>query len=720
MGFKGMMLLGATSFCLATPAVAQTAPTTPTTPAASTSDDSLEEITVTAQRQSESLQQVPIAVSAASADQLQARGMTDTRSLAMSVPNLDLPENGVSVTPFLRGVGSNQSNPNDEPSVATYVDGVYMPSPTGDIFSYNNIQRIEVLKGPQGTLFGRNATGGVIQIVTRDPQQQAEFIGSAGYGNYNTTVASLYGTTGLAPNLAADLAVVYNANHDGYGRDIFRNTDIMLRDELAARSKILWTPGENTEFRLSLDYSRLNSTGTDYQLAQGATGVDGVTTYPGRRRTDTNWANVGNNETYGTSLRWDQDLGFARFVSISAYRHVVGDFHLDQDATPTPFVNAIINQFARDYSQEFQLLSPRGSTLTWLLGAYYFNANFAYDPLTIEGLAAAPATEQDVFGKQHTESRSGYGQITAPVLPDTNLTVGLRYTSEHQSTDAQAVADGTVVLPYGTPGIAQSQNFDKLTWRLALDHRFAPNTLGYISYNRGIKSGGFNMLNPGTPGYRPEVLDAYEIGLKNEFFDRTVRLNMAVFYYDYKDIQIFNITAGGAVFTQNAAAATLYGFDADLDWRLSSRLTISAGLGLLHSEYTNFPNALYLPASFGGPTAVKSASGNELVNAPDANANLSVDYLIPTSFGDVRFVGAASYHASSYVSPDNRLQIPAYTVVNTTLGWTAPSGHWGLQLWVKNLLDQDYYANRTEQALGDIQYLAPPRTYGLTLNVHLD
>lgn len=712
MRFKGMMLIGAAGFCLASPSFAQTATPAP-------SDAGLDEIVVTAQRQSESLQEVPIAVTAVTADELQSRGMTDTLSVAMSVPNLSLPENGVSVTPFLRGVGSNQSNPNDEPSVATYVDGVYIPSPTGNIFSFNNIQRIEVLKGPQGTLFGRNATGGVIQIVTRDPQSEPLFEGTVGYGEYATREVSLYGSAGLGPNLAADLAFIYSANDEGYGRDIVRNADIMLRDELAARTKILWTPGENTEFRLSLDYSRLDSTGTDYQLAQGVIGADTVSTFPGVRRTATDFANTGDNEVYGASLRIDQDFGFARFVSISGYRHVIGDFRLDQDASPTPIVRAFINQLAENYSQEFQLLSPEESTISWLLGAYYFNADFAYTPLAIQGFAAAPFTQVELFGLQNTESQSVYGQVTAPIMADTNLTVGLRHTTEEQSTDASVVGDGVTVLPFGPA--AQSQSFSETTWRISLDHQFTPAMMGYVSYNRGIKSGGFNMINAFTPGYRPEILDAYEIGLKNEFFGRTVRLNMAAFFYDYADIQIFNITGGGAVLTQNAAAAELYGFDADLDWRVSSQLTISAGLGLLHSEYTDFPNATFTPPSpLDGPQTTGDATGNELVNAPGVSANFSADYVIPTSNGEFRLVGAASYHDDTYVSPDNRLTIPAYTVVNGTLGWTAPSGSWGAQLWVRNLFDEEYYANRTEQALGDIQYLAAPRTVGVSVNLRLE
>jgi iron complex outermembrane receptor protein len=712
----GQLLAGV---CFASPALAQpsAAPSPPAAPQNPDESVQLGDITITAQRDTQRLQDVPIAVTAVSADNLVSRGMTDTRSIGMSVPNLSLSENGVSVTPFLRGVGSSASGPNDEPSVATYVDGVYIPSPTGNIFSFNNIERIEVLKGPQGTLFGRNATGGVIQIITRDPQHDPSLEASIGYGTHNILEGSAYATTGLGANAAIDLAVVYDNNFDGYGRDIFRNQDIMRREEFAARSKLLITPGSSTEIRLSADYSRLNSTGTDYQLAQGVIGIDGHTTYPGPRRTTTDFQNTGDNEVYGASLRIDQNLGFARLVSISGYRHVTGDFHLDQDATPLPLVRAFINQFARNYSEEVQLLSPRGSSITWLLGGYYFNARFAYTPLTIAGLAAAPFASVDLFGSQNTESYSGYGQATIPLAANTHITAGLRYTHEKQSTVGRTETPGLGVI---APNIAQQQSFDRLTWRIALDHQFTPDILGYVSYNRGIKSGGFNMINAGTPGYAPEVLDAYEAGLKTEFLNRTVRLNTAVFFYDYKDIQVFNITGGGAIRTQNAAAARVYGLDMDLAWRVTPRFTLTAGLGILHSEYTSFPNATFTPASpLQGRQTSGDASGNELVYAPNVSANLSMDYRIPSSTGEFRLNFAVSYRDSVFVSADNRLQIPSYFLANASIGWTSRNDRFGVRLWVRNLFNEDYYANRTEQALGDIQYLAPPITAGITLSTHM-
>ncbi len=676
----------------------------------------LAEIVVTAQRRSQSLQDIPIAISAVTADELSQRGMTDSLSLQVSVPSLTLSENGVSVTPFLRGVGSNQSNPNDEPSVATYIDGVYISSPTGNIFSFNNIERIEVLKGPQGTLFGRNATGGVIQIVTRDPEHDPSLSLDVGFGSYDTLEVSAYATTGLGPNLAADIAVVYNNNFDGYGRDIVRNADIFRREELALRSKWLWTPGPATEIRLSLNYSTLNSTGTDYQLAQGVIGVDGVSTYPGRRLTATDWQNTGDNEIYGGALRIDHDFDFARFVSISGYRRVTGEFQLDQDATPLPLVQATINQFAEQFSQEIQLIAPSSSRVDWLIGAYYFNANFAYTPLQLAGLAAAPLPAVDLFGSQDTESISGYAQATIPIFENTRFTAGLRFTHESQDTTGRTESGGVVLVP----DIPQSQSFDKLTWRAALDHQFTPAILGYISYNRGIKSGGFNMINAGTPGYAPEILDAYEIGFKMDLAGRTVRLNTAFFYYDYQDIQVFNITGGGAVLTQNAAAARLYGFDIDFAWRMTSRLRLNAGFGYINSEYTDFPNATFTPPSpFDGPQTVGDATGNRLIFAPEISFNASVNYRIPTSFGEFRLDGTASFRDDVFVSAANRLSIPAYWLVNASAGWTSTSGRFGLRVWARNLFNADYYANRTEQALGDIQYLAPPRTVGVTASLRL-
>ncbi len=702
------------SACLLAPLCARAADATASTGAGgSDSGVQLQEIIVTAQRRSEPLQNVPIAVSAVTGAQLDSHGINDSLSLSATVPNLDISQNGTVLTMYLRGVGSNASDPNDETSVALYVDGVYMASPMANVFDYNNIDHVEVLKGPQGTLFGRNATGGVIQVVTRDPSQTPGGQISATYGNYNTVGATVYATTGLAPNLAADIAAVYRNNIDGYGFDIFRHEPIMRREDAGVRGKILWTPTPTTSVRLSADYTVVRSDGTPYQLAQGVIGADGVTSYPGPYRTDTNEANLANVDNWGVSGRIEHDFGVARFVSISAYRHITGLYDLDEDSTPAPIVNSFIHQLARNFSQEIQLLSPQGSRLQWVLGGYYFNANYAYDPITIAGLAAGgPNASEDIFGFQTTHSYSVYGQATYEVLPGTRLTAGLRYTYEDQSDHAFVSIGGvTVAAPPD-----QHQNFSKPTWRLALDHKFGEDVLAYISYNRGIKSGGYNLLGPGALGYKPEVLDAYEAGLKTEFFHHTVRVNAAAFYYDYQDIQVQNIEAG-TVNTVNAASAKVKGFDADAMFAPIRNLTVSTSVGYTYGTYSNFHNATFYPPSpLDGPAVPGDASGNQLINTPRWTVSGSLDYRIPSQVGDFLFDLTGAYKASTFVGPDNRLQIPEHTVFNTSLAWTSLNGKYGVQLWAHNLFDERYYAARTETSVGDLQYLAAPRTFGVTLN----
>lgn len=702
--------------CLAAPAYAQTVAqqgqgASTATQGSTGTTTSLGEIVVTAQRRSEPMQKVPIAVNAVTGSDLATHGLNDSTSLSAAVPNLDITQNGTVLTVYLRGVGTNASDPNDETSVAFYVDGVYVASPLVNIFNFNNVDRVEVLMGPQGTLFGRNATGGVIQVITRDPSQTPQGQASVSYGNYNTVGATFYGTSGLLPNLSADIAGVYRQNFDGYGFDINLHDPIMRRAELGIRSKLLWTPTPSTQVRLSADYSRVRSDGTPYQLAPGVIGADGVTTYPGPYRTDTNEKNLANIDDWGVSLRIDQDLGFARFVSISAYRHVRGLYDLDEDSTPAPVVNSFIHQLAKDFSQEIQLLSPENSKLQWVLGAYFFDASYAYDPITIAGFAAGPAGSEDIFGNQHTHSYSVYGQATYEFLPKTSLTLGLRYTDEDQEDHAFVMVGNTVV--FAPPD--QRQTFDKLTWRFALNYQFTNSIMAYISQNRGIKSGGYNLLGPGVPGYKPEVLDAYEVGLKSEFFEHRLRLNLATFYYNYQDIQVQSIQAG-AINTVNAASAEVYGVDGDFAAVPLPNLTLRGSVGYTYGFYINFQNATFTPPSpLDGPQFPGDAGGHRIINAPRWTASGSIDYKIPTQFGEFVYDLSGSYRSLAFVSADNRLAIPGYVVFNTTLTWTAPNNHYNVQLWVHNLFNEAYYASRVETAVGDLQYLAPPRTFGVTL-----
>ncbi|MEJ2458514.1 MAG: TonB-dependent receptor plug domain-containing protein [Novosphingobium sp.] len=309
---------------------------TPDQDAPATGGPQLEEIIVTAQRTKQRLQDVPIAVSAVTAAGLESRGITNAYSLGNAVPGLQVTQTGTTTTPYLRGIGSNAANPNNEASVATYIDGFYIAAPYANALSFNNIDRIEVLKGPQGTLFGRNATGGVIQIITRTPQHDPAMNFSIGYANYDTVTAGAYVTGGITNTIAADLAVQYKNQGNGYGHDLTRGGDTYLGWEGSVRSKVLWEPTAGTSVTIAGNYARLSNDFINYVFTPGVIGPDGVTTYAGRYNTSTDVAARAKSKVYGGSLTVKQDVGFATLVSLTSHQTAKGLNRFDRDTTPLP------------------------------------------------------------------------------------------------------------------------------------------------------------------------------------------------------------------------------------------------------------------------------------------------------------------------------------------------------------------------------------------------
>lgn len=672
----------------------------------------LDGIVVTAQRRGQSLQDVPIAVTAITSEDLAAQGLTTSTSLEAAVPSLTMPQSGTVATPFLRGIGSQSANPNDEPSVATYIDGIYVASPLGNMYSFNNIERIEVLKGPQGTLFGRNATGGVIQLVTRDPEHDFWGTAEVGYGNYDTSMGSAYITGGITENLAADLSVFYRNQSEGFGINIETGNETHKERQSSLRSKWLYTPTESTELRLSLDYTSLNDTAIEKAILPGFIARDG-STYPGRHNINSDIDPSQNLTSKGASVRWDQDLGLARLVSISAYREVEGWYNFDIDITPLQFASAAHDQSARNFSQEVQLLSQEGSVLDWIVGVYYFDAKYAYAPQRISGIAmGGPDQFSDLFSEQSTESYSIYGQGTYGLSDRLNATLGVRYTSEQQEVSAHRVSSSGQVGAIGS----QRTKVDEPTWRTSLDYKLGDRSTIYASYTRGMKSGGFNLVVPSDAAYDPEILDAYEIGVKNEFLDRRLRLNASAFYYDYKDIQL-QLSTGLTSHTANAAAAEIKGADVEFTASVTGNLTISGGFGWLDSKYTDYANAptyTYPGNRAPGTLVVIDATGNRTNFAPKRTANLVARYAIPTNIGEFSLNGSAYHNSGYYVSPSNETAIDAHTLVNASLDWRSPDQAYGLRLWVNNLTDRNYFDALIESAQGPNGKEVNPRMYGVS------
>jgi iron complex outermembrane recepter protein len=708
-------------------------------------EPALAEVIVTAQRRSENLQDVPIAVTALSADQLALSGIVSTTELGEVVPGLTVVNQNGDILPHIRGVGTTLFGAGIENSVATYVDGVYIASQAGSFLTLNNIAQLEVLKGPQGTLFGRNATGGLIQITTKDPQSTFSGDASLSYGNYQTSVGQLY-VTGpvVGDKLAADLAVSATTQGQGYGTNQYNGQEVYKTDhDIAARSKWLFTPSDATTVRLIGDYEDI--AGSQYStrgIAPGTKAPFGAGAGPAvpTYDVDENFQPYNSFKGGGVSLRVDQRLGFAQLSSISAYR---GSKYLDAfdgDASPVSLQNIIVGLDDTQLTQEFQLTSVQSGPLQWVLGAFYLHDDSSYDPSTVEfgGPLVLPAPEGaglpasvSTYGEEKTGSESLYGQSTLAITTVDHLTLGFRYTEEKRqliATQVAELANGFTVYPLAPPhaspflpppALTPSKTFTAPTWRFSYDHRFSDEVLGYLSYNRGFKSGGFNAGDPTQPAFEPETLDAYEIGLKTDLWDRRLRLDTAAYYYHYKDIQVANFLAGSIAY-YNGAVAEIYGIDADLKALVTEKLTLTAGVSYIHDRYTNFPDAqFYIPNPvLGGNTiSTQSADGNRLPLTPDETFNLSGDYRYPLPAGSLGLNVTYLYSTRYVFSPDNILYQPAYNLVNAAISWTAPGDRFTASLWGKNLSNTFVADGLLSSTFGSLSNYAPPRTYGVKLEV---
>jgi iron complex outermembrane receptor protein len=694
------------------------------------SGSTLEEVVVTAQRREESLQKVPVAVSAVSSEQIQKLGIVDTATLSNFVPGLNITRGNVAAVPFLRGVGNFTASPGNEAANALYVDDVYYASPAGSTFSFNNIARIEVLKGPQGTLFGRNATGGVIQIVTKDPTHDAHADIKAGVANYDTYSGSFYGTTGLSDNLAADLAMNVEKQSKGWGHNLFDGDEVYLHNSFSVRSKWIWTPTDSTRVRFIADYDRTrNDQGSAQAIAPGTISIGGYQHVGGFYDINTNADTFGRLRQYGASVRIDQELGWARATSISSYRNSRAHFYNENDASPLILQESDSEPYNKTWTQEFQLSSPSGSSLEWVAGVFGFFDDAGQDPArNIGNIANRPQRTQILYDSQRTDSYAAYGQATKPFLDDkAHLTLGVRYTLDKRKITGQFFDINGVQFNSAN----QSDKWGKFTYRIALDYNFSDDMLGYASYSTGFKSGNFNTLGPTAAPVKPMVLDAYEVGVKSEFAQHTVRLNVSAFYYKFHDVQVQQLTAANPI-QINAAEAEYKGVDVDLVWAPTHNLTIQAAGELLDANYTSFPGAVFAfpctsialagcATSIGGGgyrTAGADAAGNQIPFSEDSTGTLSATYRIPMTAGEWAITGSAAYHDGFPFDVQGLAKQSAYTLINASIDWTAASKAWDARIWVQNLTKQEVYGQRQVSSVGSTYTAGAPRTFGVTLGYH--
>lgn len=742
-----LLLCTASTLCLTLQVSAQTLPKGPTgtvpddSKAADSSIAGLEEVVITAQRREQRLQDVPIAVSAVNADTLAQTNITTVIDIGKVVPSAVVQPALGSVLTFIRGIGNGQPTLGNEAANAVYIDGVYISRLSPIALKLNDVQRVEVLRGPQGTLFGRNSEGGLIQIVTKTPSpgDSLRMALNVGYDNFETVEPGAYISSGLGPNAALSASFAYKDQQDGFGDNRVAGDHLKGR-EYAGRTKLVLTPADRTTFTLAVDYSHSKS---DIGLAQlyridGATASDpggqsglpplGLELAPiyGFYDSTTNDPHYFENTLYGGSFKVEQELGFAMLANTAAYRHSDESLNIDVDLTADSFSRLRGDGVSKQFTNELQLISTSGGNFDWTLGAFYFSNKFGYEPFQLAGpiLGAGPSGALRQTASGDTESIAGYGQATIRLLPDLRLTLGGRYTQiDLEARNRLDFLIGPVLVVSPVPYEKQTEDFEKVTWKVGLDYTLG-GTLLYLSASTGYKDGLFNIgtLGPLGAPVKPESLDAYELGIKGESFENRLRYQLAGFYYEQQDSQVY-IVLNNATSLINAGKASVTGAELEADVYINSRLALRGAITYLDAKYDSFDNAPYYepnpspPYGLIGPFA-RDGSGAPLPRAPELSASFGFEYEFPLGDGELSLVGNCNYVSRYYFDVDKLGKSGNYSLVDSQISYRFASSNVTVSLWGSNLLNEEFYvADQEVLGMGGLEGVAnEPRRYGVRLS----
>lgn len=680
----------------------------------------IETIVVTAQKRSENLQNVPIAVSAVSGAQLARTGTNDLVNIRSLVPGLNVTSTNGRLTMSVRGIGSTATGSGIENPVALYIDGVYMATASASLLSLNQIERIEVLKGPQGTLFGRNATGGLVNVITRDPSSHFKASGDVSYGNYNDLVGRLYVAGPIAANIKGDVAIYARRQGHGWGTNLATGDKIYNIDhDLAVRSKWIVTPWSGSTITLSGDYSDTRDTMLPLVARPGSINPFA----PSVRQPDlgydiaTSHIDPHTVKSGGGSIRVVQELGDVQLMSLTAYRKSRAFLAGDIDSTPANIQSFKIVQHASQFSEEVQLSSVGHARFEWIVGGFHFHASGdtpAVIPLLNFGIIRELGD-----GRLITRSDAAFGQATYQILPHLRATLGGRLT--HEVKAAMGVTQRIYPLaanPANVPFVAfsdRSIKANKFSYRASLDYRASPSLLIYGSVNRGFKSGGLNIATPGSPAFAPETLQAYEVGFKSDLLDQRVRFNMAAFYYNYANIQVPRIIQGG-IQTLNGGRARSYGAEAELRAVVTRGLQLTSALSWINPEFESFPNCIAGPPNGGSPGVTSNCTGNLIPLASRVTATLALDYSRSFSSGTIALNGNV-YHNSGFATEvDNNIRQSAFTQLGASIRWTTLGDRYFVGAFGRNLTNKRVITFGGTQPTGLQQVIyAAPRTYGVNI-----
>lgn len=715
----------------------------------------LEEVIVTAQKREQSLQDVPVAVSALTSADIANAEIRDIRSLQLLSPSINVTQSAAAyqTSISIRGIGTSGFNPGLEPSVGVFVDGVYRSRTGSSIGDFNDLERIEILRGPQSTLYGKNSSAGVIGYYTRKPEFEASGEAEISLGNYSRTIASVRITGPLvADTLAYSLTANYN-KRDGFIDNPAQDIDVNDRDRWGLRGQLLWNAGDTVQVRFIADVSEhrelccaapifINGPTTPLIAALGGTIVSPAD--PFNRVVNFDSKMQSNMDDSGVSMQIDWEISDSvQFTSITGYRDFESDTDFDADFTNVELVREQGNLTQiKAFTQEFRFASTGDNRVDWQAGAFFYDQDLHvegkvhygaltrpfFDGLTggaislLEGLLGFPAGTffapntgmvSEIFDS-NSNSWALFGQADFHFADDWTLTAGLRYTDEDKTGSGKFnVIDPWAALPLGLflpPPLAaalgatqifppatdfdEKRNEAEWSGNLILSWNINDDQNAYASYSRGYKAGGFNLDRAAafvnpTYTFDPEFIDNYELGLKSRFWGGRSQLNIAVFYQDVQDFQT-TLFDGIRFNLANAGDIDIYGVEVESQTQLSENLHWSLAFTYLDATYASYTDA---PCPIFIPSPSCDLTGARTSDTPKwtGTTNFTWDKTITNNLA--LFVrGEIYYRGGRFTAGDNdpNTLIGSTTLLNASIGIHNIDQTWDVRIWGRNLTDEEY------------------------------
>jgi iron complex outermembrane receptor protein len=699
----------------AAPAFAQPAPPEP--------GATLGEIVVTAQRREERSRDVPISITTLGAQQLTQANVQSLGDIVKLTPALRFDTVGAFAQPTIRGVGTALVTSGGGSDVGIYVDGFYVPNPLSADSQLMNVENVQVLKGPQGTLFGRNTTGGAILVTTAKPSADAHGVLEASYGSYDTAKLQGYATTGLTDNVAVDAEGAYRRG-DGFVKNIYTGSRKDGEFEnWSARFGLKADLSEDLSVLLRYEHQHVddptieltNAPVLDGRPLTPARTIPGaiVATRPGEISTNVPVYFHLKSDAFQGTATWD--LHFATLTSYTQYRKEGSHQVIDVDVSSAPNGPALLlNIFDKTFSQEFLLTSHPGPALRWTAGLFYFNYvdDFKDGALSFGGPFAR-------FADSGTTTRSvaGFLDLTYAIRDDLFVTVGGRY-SHDEVRDAfylQADLSGYVHLP--------TLKKDTFTPRLVVRYKPNENSSVYASVTRGYKAPIYNVGGNTPVPVNSETITAFEAGYK--YGSSRLSFDLAGYYYKYRNLQVAAYN-GTQSLVNNAGQARIYGADGQVRYALGNGFTLQAGAAYTDAKYTRYKDApaFILDAAtidaFGFvPNTTVDASGNRMQRAPEFTANLGLTYQTDVAGGRAVLSGNLFHTSSIFFDPAEQFRQGAYDIVALRAEWTDPSDRYTLAVFADNVTNADYLTQYTGGPFGVRTVWGYPRTVGASVRVKM-